>query len=58
MNNFLLGISFGEMELSPFTFYGLIFVGISFIISFGLASIPLGKNMTRSKKYSSKKDKN
>ena len=57
MANFLFGIAFGEMELSPFAYYGLIIVGIIFIVSFGLASIPLGQNMARSRKYSPEKDK-
>ena len=45
----ILGVAFGEMELSPFTYYGLIAIGITFIVCFGLASIPLAKNLRISK---------
>tara|TARA_B100000700_G_scaffold247785_1_gene277362 strand:+ start:476 stop:655 length:180 start_codon:yes stop_codon:yes gene_type:complete len=41
----ILSVAFGEMELSPFTYYGLIATGIIFIVCFGLASIPLAKNL-------------
>ena len=44
----LLSVAFGEMELSPFTYYGIIGIGIVFIVCFGLASIPLAKNMRMS----------
>tara|TARA_Y100001968_G_C18807570_1_gene458565 strand:+ start:159 stop:338 length:180 start_codon:yes stop_codon:yes gene_type:complete len=54
-----LGVAFGEMELSPFTYYGLISIGLIFIICFGLASIPLAKNLRTSKnKEMERKSKN
>ena len=49
MDQFYMGIAFGEMDLSPFTYYGLFIVGITFVVSFGLSSIPLAKNMQSNK---------
>ncbi len=47
----ILAVKFGEMELSSFTFYGLIATAACFIVSFALASIPLAQNMmTRKEK--------
>ena len=54
MHVFILAVSFGEMDLSPFTYYGLIFIGIVFIICFGLASIPLAQNLQKTKKVEKK----
>ena len=43
-------VAFGEMELSPLAYWSLIGTGVTFLFCFGLASIPLAKNLQRTKK--------
>ena len=53
--NLYLTVSFGELELSNITFWGLIGITFLFVISFILSTIPLTKNIQDTKKISSKK---
>jgi len=48
-------VSFGELELSNLTFWSLVGITLSFIISFALSTIPLTKNIQDAKNISSKK---
>tara|TARA_B100000700_G_C14538825_1_gene621022 strand:- start:134 stop:304 length:171 start_codon:yes stop_codon:yes gene_type:complete len=48
-------VAFGEMELSGLTYWSIIITGILFIVCFGLASIPLAKNIQNTKKSSQDK---
>tara|TARA_Y100001968_G_C19012656_1_gene551350 strand:- start:334 stop:489 length:156 start_codon:yes stop_codon:yes gene_type:complete len=50
MGEILFSIAFGEMELSSFTYYSIISIGVIFVVCFALASIPLAQNMKSSKK--------
>ena len=43
-------VQFGEMELSNITYWGIILTGAIFLISFGLASLPLAQNLKKEKK--------
>ena len=48
--NLDFAVAFGEMELSPLTYYGIIIIGVVFLISFFLSSIPLAKNLKNKNK--------
>ena len=47
-------VAFGEMELSSSTYYGIIIIGILFLISFIGASIPLANNIKNKDNINSK----
>tara|TARA_Y100001968_G_C19351136_1_gene714695 strand:- start:680 stop:832 length:153 start_codon:yes stop_codon:yes gene_type:complete len=42
-----LAVEFGEMDLSGLTYYGIIIIGLIFVISFIGASIPLANNIKK-----------
>ena len=45
----IIAVAFGEMELTPITYWSLIITTAAFIISFALSSIPLANNINRGK---------
>ncbi len=47
MTSSFLSIEFGEMELSPFTYYSVIVIAIVFVLCFVLSSIPLARNLNK-----------
>ncbi len=47
--NLFITISFGELELSNITFWSLVGITLTFVISFILSTIPLAKNIQKSK---------
>ena len=44
-----IAVAFGELELTPITYWSLVITTVAFIISFALSSIPLANNLNRGK---------